>query len=268
MKLRILITFALILFLTQYSQVLSSKTKLKSHTRGWTWNNLGGSLRDIAVNSFNRIGAIDRYGRPVGFDVLSHKWRLYPGGRRNAQAVAFANDNTLYICRGNIIEKFVPFHSDRFHGRWQRINGCCRDISVGSNGFLAVIGCDNHRYGFGVWRYIGRNKWAKMSGEATRIDVGPRGQIGVINRSYSVFFRYSYRSNWYPINSVRGFDITITNTAGIIVVGTNHRLYFSSGLSHRPRFTYNPMQANKVSSWSWRRPFVIGIDGRLRQGSV
>lgn len=233
----------------------------------WHWKNRRGFVKDLSLNSYNDFVSIDGRNTLWGVDRMTNRWKRYPGGRTGVLAAAFGNDNTVWICRGNIIEKFIPFHSDKFKGRWVTIPGCCRDIDIGANGFVAVIGCDNHRWGFGIWRNLGGDgrRWARVDGQADRIAVGGRGQMVVKNRGRSIFWKYSYSTAWVHTSGA-ALDVAVTSNGRMVVIGTDHHVYWSRTIGPRPQWVKNNGAGYAISTRTLntkRNLMVVGMDHQL-----
>ncbi len=270
MKLNIILCVALILLLSLINLIetakfkATSKAELAMHTTAysrWRWKSYGGWISDISINSFDEIAAVGGRGTVWGWDALTWKWKQYPGRRTGVRTIAFSNENVVWVCRGNVIEKFVPFHSYRFHGKWIRIPGCCRDVDVGANNFVAVIGCDNHRWGNGIWRNLGGNnrRWARIPGQADNIGLGPRGQLAVRNRGRRLFWKYKWNSRWIMTSGL-GYDITVTSGGRMMVIGLDHHVWWSRKPGPRPSWVKNNGMGFRVTAWSWRYPVVVGMN--------
>lgn len=73
-----------------------------------------------------------------------------------------------------------------FQPSWQRLVGEAADIGVGADGTAWVIGTDERRGGFGIYRLQG-DTWARVSGGAVRIDVDAHGDPWIVNNSHEIY---------------------------------------------------------------------------------
>ena len=73
---------------------------------------------------------------------------------------------------------------------WELLPGEARDIGVGADGSVWVIGDDEAKGGFGIYRWNGR-AWERDSGAAVAISVGPKGTPWVVNDRKQIFRRYT-----------------------------------------------------------------------------
>jgi hypothetical protein len=69
---------------------------------------------------------------------------------------------------------------------WVRVPGRARDIGIGADGSVWVIGVDDHRDGHSIYRFNGSG-WDKVSGKASQISVGPDGEPWVVNREGDIY---------------------------------------------------------------------------------
>jgi hypothetical protein len=266
------ISIVLILLITEINtrssmfSASASKAKAKMSTRNnlWVWKPTRGFLKDVSVNSFNEFAAVSGRGVLWGIDQMTNRWRRYPGAKTGITAVAFSNENVVWICRGNVIEKFIPFHSKKFYGRWVRIPGCCRDIDIGADNFVAVIGCDNHQWGMGIWRNLGgdNRRWARIAGQADNIAVGARGQIVVKNRGRRFFWKYRWNSNWIMTPGA-GYDVALSGNGRMLAIGLDHHVYWSRTIGPKPTWVKNNGMGFRITARKWRNPTVVGMDHAL-----
>ena len=228
----------------------TARMAMKAKTKSvWQWKTRNGFIRDASMNTYSEYVAIAGNSILWGIDTYRNRWRQYPGGKRGVLAAAFSNENVVWICRGNVIEKFIPKFSHKFYGRWVRVPGCCRDIDIGANGFVAVIGCDNHTWGYGIWRNLGGDgrRWARIPGEADRIAVGSRGQIVVKNRGKRFFWKYSWNANWIMTGGA-GNDVALTNDGKMVVIGTDYHVYHSTTVGPNVHWVKNNGMGTAISA--------------------
>ncbi len=92
------------------------------------------------------------------------------------------------------------------------------DVGVAANGTVWIIGEKNETYGHPIYRWMG-NHFKQTKGQATRIDVGPKGFPWVVNNKGNIF-RLDKYGNWKPLPG-RAYDIGIGRNGTVWVVGAN-----------------------------------------------
>jgi len=268
MKLSISILVVLILYFTSlYSYDCSrhrSKAKTKTILSNWTWTQKKGYLKDVSINSYGDYAGADGKKRLWGLNQMTGRWRRYPGNKVGITALAFSNENVLWICRNKVIERYEPFHSNKFKGRWIRVPGCCNDIDIGANNLVVAIGCDNYRYGFGIWRNLGGDfsKWKRIPGQADTVGVGGRGQIAVSNRVKDIFYTYNKRTPWTKTEG-KAIDVSVTDDGNMVVIGTDNHVYYSTVPGPKPKWSKDQAKGYRISARQWRHPVVVGMDHSL-----
>jgi hypothetical protein len=100
---------------------------------------------------------------------------------------------------------------------WSQVNGAARDVGVGANGTVWVIGTNPVQGGYGIYRWTGSG-WAGIPGGATRIAVDPSGNALVVNNSNNIF-RYT-GSGWTLLDGA-ATDIGVGADGSVWVIGTN-----------------------------------------------
>jgi hypothetical protein len=100
---------------------------------------------------------------------------------------------------------------------WNHLDGAAKDVGVGANGKVWVIGTNVEGGGYGIYRRDG-STWTKIPGSAVRIDVAPDGNAWVVNKDDRI---YKYNgSNWEEMSG-RAKDIGIGADGSVWVIGTN-----------------------------------------------
>ncbi len=227
----------------------------------WKWNSFKGWTSDISVNSYNHFAAVGGGGRVYGWDKELKRWKEYPGARKGVKAIAINADNSLFTCRGKIIERFIPHKGKKFKGKWHRIPGCCNDIDTNGFHWLVAIGCDKHANGYGIWWNLGGHykKWKRILGEANNISLGSRGHIVVRNKHFDIFWKDNRLKRW--IKTVgKAKDVTVSVGGRMVVIGTDNHVYWSKIAGSRPQWVKNNGMGYRISCWSWRNPMVVGMD--------
>ena len=69
---------------------------------------------------------------------------------------------------------------------WQTMPGRARDIGIGGDGSVWVIGSNPARGGYGIYRWTG-SYWRQIDGAALRISVDPSGGPWVVNSSGNIY---------------------------------------------------------------------------------
>lgn len=98
---------------------------------------------------------------------------------------------------------------------WQLTNGAARDVGVGADGSVWVIGTNAVPGGYGIYRRT-NNTWANIPGGAERIAVDPQGNAWVVNNS-NVIFRYD-GARWLTVNGLAR-DIGVGANGTVWVIG-------------------------------------------------
>ena len=101
-------------------------------------------------------------------------------------------------------------------GTWRKMPGLAKDIGVGANGSVWVIGTNAVAGGYGIYQWNGSN-WVNRPGGAVRIDVGPAGNPWVVNSSGGIF--HWQGAGWRQLPG-RARDIGV-GASGSWVIGTN-----------------------------------------------
>ena len=100
---------------------------------------------------------------------------------------------------------------------WKKLSGAAKDIAVGANRSVWVIGTNKEGGGYGIYRQ-NRNSWTKIPGSAVRIAVAPNGRAWVVNKN-DYIYRYNGKS-WQKMSG-RAKDIGIGADGSVWVIGTN-----------------------------------------------
>jgi streptogramin lyase len=100
---------------------------------------------------------------------------------------------------------------------WQLTNGAARDVGVGADGSVWVIGTNAVPGGYGIYRRA-NNTWTNIPGGAERIAVDPQGNAWVVNSTNNIF-RFE-GSRW--VQTTGGArDIGVGANGTVWVIGTN-----------------------------------------------
>ena len=101
---------------------------------------------------------------------------------------------------------------------WRPLPGRARDIGVGADGSVWIIGTKpiGAAGDFGIYKFIGNN-WAGVNGGAVRIAVGPNGVPWIVNSAGQIFRREG--DAWKPLPG-RAKDIGVGADGSVWIVGT------------------------------------------------
>ncbi|MFC1744729.1 tectonin domain-containing protein [Candidatus Riflebacteria bacterium] len=179
---------------------------------GKGWTKLPGAAKDIGIGTNGSIWIIGTnkeaggYGiyRWLGSDRLKGKTiRLGSKGFKKAlKKLALANSQggSWQKINGSAVRIDVDDRGNawvvnnsgniyRFDGKkWVTVPGKARDIGIGGDGSVWVLGHDKQPGGYGIYRWDGKN-WQKKPGGAVQISVDNRGLPWVVN-SGDVIFRF------------------------------------------------------------------------------
>jgi hypothetical protein len=101
---------------------------------------------------------------------------------------------------------------------WILSSGLARDIGIGGNGEVYVIGNNPRAGGYGIWRLIKGNEWQEIGGGAVRIDVDDKGIPWVVNSIGQIFKR---EGNEWRLMPGLASDIGIGADGSVWIIGTN-----------------------------------------------
>jgi len=100
---------------------------------------------------------------------------------------------------------------------WTLMSGAARDVGVGANGTVWVIGTNQVPGGYGIYRWTGSG-WTNIPGGAERIAVDPSGNAWVVNNTQNIF-RFD-GTKWVQVSgSAR--DVGVGANGTVWVIGNN-----------------------------------------------
>jgi hypothetical protein len=148
------------------------------------WSLLGGCAHDIDAGADGTAWVVGCNPMPGGFGIyqqsptgLGAGWVTKPGG-----AVRIGVDPNGDAWVTNNVGQI--FH---WNGRaWVLAPGCGRDIDVGFDGSVWLVGCNPVPGGFGIYRWSGSG-WVRQPGGALRIGVDFNGNAWVTNNLGQVY---------------------------------------------------------------------------------
>jgi len=105
--------------------------------------------------------------------------------------------------------------NNNLSAQWQSVGGQARDVGVGANGTVWVIGWTAVPGGYNIARWNG-NFWEEVPGGAVRIDVDPNGNPWIVNDA-GLIFRWNGQT-WEGIGG-QARDVGIGANGTVWVIG-------------------------------------------------
>jgi hypothetical protein len=109
----------------------------------------------------------------------------------------------------------LPGHA--FGNHWEQLPGTAKDIGIGANGSVWIVGTNPVSGGYGIYRWDGEN-WEGVDGGAVRIDVDPQGNPWIVNNNGNIYRRFG--NHWEQLFGAAR-DIGIGANGSVWIVGTN-----------------------------------------------
>jgi hypothetical protein len=148
-----------------------------------------GAARDIAAGGTvgnEVVWIVGNTARTGGYNLFkwdgSSTW-VMATGPEGAIHIAVGPDRIPWIVsdNGTIYKRSGTLASS---GSWSVIAGCAKDIGIGGDSSVRIVGCTAVTGGFGLYKWNGSNDWtASNNGSGVRISVGPTGVPWVVNSS-------------------------------------------------------------------------------------
>jgi len=224
-------------------------TKRCFSLRSIEWKERSGRAKDIAVGADDAIWVVASTGLP-------HRWNgkyWSQIGSKVATRIAVQPDGRPWIvtASGELFRWHCVF--------WQQIGlpgqTKAQDVGAGASGRIAITTTDNQIFTFA------KGSWKKQPGSAKRIDVGPSGQLWVVNKEGNVYEKvndstaWKHHSNAKPANDVgagpEGSVYITGEKAAIFKLGKNGKFWNMGG------------SATQVSVGKGGRPFVVNKHNRI-----
>jgi Tectonin domain len=147
------------------------------------WQHVQGCAKDIAVGENGSVWILGcTPAKAGGFPIYSlngSQWNLISGAAASRIAVE-PNGNPWIIDPNGKISK-------RTGNSWQQVSGCAKDIGVGRNNSVWILGCTSvGDRGFPIYSWNG-SKWEQFPGAATRVAVEPSGTPWAISIEEKIF---------------------------------------------------------------------------------
>jgi len=89
----------------------------------------------------------------------------------------------------------LPCHA--FGSSWERLPGAAKDIGIGADNSVWVIGTNSVHGGYGIYRWEGKN-WRRIDGGAVQISVDKHGVPWVVNADNYIYRKKrSFTDPWF-----------------------------------------------------------------------
>ncbi len=167
----------------------------RGHADGSDWEGpLPGSGKDIAVGGDGTVWLVGSTETTGGFVLRrreknqqdSSPWQKISGG---GVRIAAGPDGTPWLVNNE--GKIYHGHKDG-SGWGNPLPGCAKDIAVGANGAVWVVGCDQVNGGWSLHHWIGvdsQRPWQRSEGGGTNISVAPDGRPWIVNDIGNIYKR-------------------------------------------------------------------------------
>ena len=200
---------------------------------GRDWGAIAGAATDIGIGAGGRIWAIGRTAATGGYNILrwtGTSWQNMPGAAVRIDADPAGNAWVVNSAGNVFLWNSIG---------WTELPGRGRDISVGADGSVWLLGWNNVGGGYPVFRWNGRD-WTPVEGGLVNISAGPKGVVWGTNNGNDIWRQGGERVMTRFIPSTRGFKFEnnfVTNFAGIDFYGLCGGMayaaidYFHSGRS-------------------------------------
>jgi hypothetical protein len=119
---------------------------------------------------------------------------------------------------------------------WARTDGAARDVGIGADGSVWVIGTNPVPGGYAIWRRV-NNAWVNVPGGAERIAVDPQGNAWVVNNSQTIF-RFD-GTKW----------VTVSGAARDIGVGANGTVWIIGNTAEAGGYSIH-RSTDQGSTWT------------------
>lgn len=160
---------------------------IQHYLQGTNWQHVAGCAEDIAVgwdNSVWVVGCnINDYPSGGNIRELQNKHGVlsWSGVVGHGLRIAAGPHGELWVAQKNgAIQKYLG------HKHWHQAPGCAKDIAIGGDDSVWIIGCDRlGASGFSIMKYVsdvhGHEGWHRVAGASTDIAVGPDGSVWTVN---------------------------------------------------------------------------------------
>ncbi|MDP9199388.1 MAG: hypothetical protein M3O07_09275 [Pseudomonadota bacterium] len=187
-----------------------------------SWVRTDGGARDIGVGANGSVWAIGTNAVGGGYGIYrrtNNTWVNVPGGAERiavdpqGNAWVVNNSNTIFRHDGS---------------QWVTVAGqAARDIGIGANGTVWVIGTNVEAGGFGIYRSTDRGaSWVKIPGSAVRVSVDPQGNAWVVNNANAIF---RFNGSTWVTQPGTATDVGIGADGSAWVIGADTAIYRFEG---------------------------------------
>ena len=175
------------------------------------WNTVPGKATDIGVGANGAVWITGREKVFGGYEIeqwTGSGFKKAPGG-----AVRIDVGPWGYPWVVNSFDDIYKWENNN----WTKITGKAKDIGIGANGSVWIIGTDAVLGGFGIYKWNGAS-FTKIDGGAVRIDVGPDGNPWVVNSDGNIYRRIN--NHWEKMPG-HAKDVSVDADGTVWIVGTN-----------------------------------------------
>jgi len=164
---------------------------LPGHAFGSSWEQLSGTAKDIGIGA----GSV----WIIGTNPVIGGYGIYRWDGRNWEIVS--DDGAVRIDvdpQGNpwIVNDNGSIYR-RVGDHWEQLFGTAKDIGIGANGSVWIIGTNTVSGGYGINRWDGKN-WEGVDGGALQISVDRDGIPWVVDSLNHIYIYREKRSFWDP----------------------------------------------------------------------
>ena len=205
------------------------------------WNPIGGCATDVGVGANGAVWVIGCDPVVGGYGI--HNWQG-PGGakhiavRPNGLPVVVNNDGVIFTGDGK--------------GTWNALPGCARDVGVGANDRIWIVGCNAVPGGYTPYYWNGY--WQNIPGGITRISVKPNGAPVATNSDDAIF---DWNGSFWQALDGRAKDISAGADGSLWVIG-NDQQHGGYGIHKRVGSTWQPVDggATKIAVDPQGKPWL------------
>ena len=158
-------------------------TLLFSTTRA-CWSKLSGCAKDIAIGGDGTVWVVGCNSVAGGYDIYRYDKTTgnWYANTRGAVRIAADKDGYAWIVNsdGDI--------SQLTKSGWASVRGCAKDIGIGGDGTVWIVGCDSVDGGYGIYEYIdATGEWEQKGEGAVRIAADKDGYAWVVRSNGEIF---------------------------------------------------------------------------------
>lgn len=147
-----------------------------------------------------------------------------------------------------------------YHRGWQRLYGEAKDIGVGADGSVWIIGADDHYGDYGIY-YLHGDYWERIYGSGIRIDVDPWGNPWIVNADHDIYRLVGDRWQRLPGGAK---DIGIGADGSVWIIGTNEH-DGGYGIYRFNGYDWDRVVGSgvRIDVDPWGVPWVINADDKI-----